>query len=1602
MATTANVTPGAVAAAVAAATNGSADPFTASPTSSSSHAHPPAAALRYAAFDKDDFSSAYATQSPAAAKRALEAHLKDTDRRIQDASRLGSTLVQQRKDLAARLQEVELVPHEHEVPGDLRRKLRELEREYNELGRESARAFLPKSRVVSDITSLESAGNAALLSAQARESPTKVSAPSRRQRNQPSNRVHDIEFATEISTSLLAQVRQLQAALAEKDEALKETTASKAQIETETMALLQRIRHMDESEQKYKDENWNLEMKLQELEASFKESSDKESRLTQSLKAIQVEKAAKERELDELKLAHDRAIDDHTMSRKVQEADLHGLRRDAAHHDAEKERLQSRIAELTAQNTELAKAISYRLGHPAKESDTDFLTADEALDSHDDAGEHSDPASPVKGTPARHGMLESETLKSSLSHAHRMIQNLKNNIHREKTEKIELKRMLQDARDELETRRDSSASSSTASLLAAKKRREQQEALRKRPSQRRLGAARTGTTEILGDAEPDWEEIDGERTPSKSRTLAMAAGGGMALGAGAVAAAAAADYSTSTETDAFETADERNETTESEAFATGAEDFDDDTTEGELTETEDRGGVAPPLRSNTIRGVSGSASSSGILPLRQRADRRSISSTASLTASEDDDDDNTAVLKTPVQTSSHPKYKVRVNRLSKRASRAENLAAAGSPVTHSPAGSVGFGTPQAANGNMQSLEDELSALSDDEDVGSLQGTPVVLGRTLEEELPEGSTPGTVRSGVDEDEEETASMPPTTPLRSSSVVGGATPSTVRSGIVGGDASPLAGKAQQLPAAAAAAAAAAVAVPSVMISKPAMVDAGIMTEPWEPSPAAVPGPAAAAMVPAPAASEEEQKPKLLDRAEGVIGGALAGLGLGSVLGRQSQKSDNTKDDAPKEAVAAAAEAKPATEASPSVAAPPPPTKKIEFSFSEIVALEITPIEPPPVVVVDNDRIFLSPTPPEVSRPPTAKTVVNSGTDAEESPFANFGARGQGDKKVPEVPVIPAVVLGSDAASDKEKGLAAPATSRDPLGDISPNVTQRKSAVPVKKPVADEGSQTLISAQEIESMLNGSKPADVVPTIAVRDAGVSPMTPPRTVQPSSAAFTAAGLTAAAATAAAAAGASVRRPTSAGSTRSKSSVSQPPLPADHNQKIAAAAQTGSAAPITGSMGPPLMPASAYKSARPRTPSEKPVEARDGTTPRPGRGKDSRGGTSAAAAAAAAASPSGRTSHRGSVSSFASELDDRFNISRGAIAYPHDIEPSTDPRMIQAITQTMIGEYLWKYTRKAGRSETSNTRHRRFFWVHPYTRTLYWSEHDPSTAGKHMLKAKSVAIDAVRVVTDDNVFPPGLHRKSLVVVTPGREIVFTAPSGQRHETWFNALSYLLLKTEQEKDEADDVLVEDDGEGDDLRPGFGRTVRRSFSKMTGTNNNHARSLSRHSTNRRASLSSYHSRTTRTSSPQRAEAVANLVARPAAATQTAKHASTTPAAAGKSSTTTSRYGQNPRESSGSVTGRFSSLASRFRPPSRGRTSGERARGSGAAAGGPVDPAQIYDAHVAESAEDVRTQLEQQERNADLLENVRACCDGESFFFCFGRTTRLVLSDCFLFC
>lgn len=68
----------------------------------------------------------------------------------------------------------------------------------------------------------------------------------------------------------------------------------------------------------------------------------------------------------------------------------------------------------------------------------------------------------------------------------------------------------------------------------------------------------------------------------------------------------------------------------------------------------------------------------------------------------------------------------------------------------------------------------------------------------------------------------------------------------------------------------------------------------------------------------------------------------------------------------------------------------------------------------------------------------------------------------------------------------------------------------------------------------------------------------------------------------------------------------------------------------------------------------------------------------------------------------------------------------STDPAVIHAITQTMIGEFLYKYTRRAIGKGISEKRHKRFFWIHPYTKALFWSASDHGGANTTQSSSKS------------------------------------------------------------------------------------------------------------------------------------------------------------------------------------------------------------------------------------------------------------------------------------
>ncbi|KAJ4865091.1 hypothetical protein T069G_01621 [Trichoderma breve] len=1792
--------------------DGANDPFFSASSTAPSH-------LRFSDFDQELFAAGPGSD-PRQAKRALEAHLAETDRRLDEAGKIGTALVSQRKALAEQLQEIEKLQAEEELAPELRKKLVSIEKDYNDLARESARVFLPKQRVAStsdnnqgspytlDSRSGRRSASPSKFESQATGSPAKLSVPNRKMRNQPSNRVHDIEFAAEISTSLIAQVRNLQALLGERDEQVKDLRNDVSRLEGESEAQQQRLKVLDESEHRFKEENWNLQTRLQEMNGQQREASDREKKLDNALHASNAAKSATQKELDEVKLTLSKLTEEHAASTKSHDIELGTAKRAIAMAEGERSAMQRKIDELTSQNLELAKAIAAQRAK-AQERESSSGTSDEDLEAAaiDITPEHSPPQSPVKGTTPRHSMLETETLKTSLQHAQRTIQSQRSQLHREKTEKLEFRRIIQDLRDDLEKARNELEKGPALPPVRRGRRVE--------PKEVKVRPPRLLEWEDTHDVSPRSSGLRaGRRSPDRRQQQ---------LQLQLQRQQQSSDVSDGEElilesietSDSFETAAEEGNDSAFETAEPGTETEDFQTGHEDLSDESD----APTEVALSIRGFGNMRRPPSLQPgLPRHANRESFDSTAS-TSTEEDEFSEFPEFRSPTAAASLRRMRTS-NRssMSRRSSRQESE----EPQFRSPGASFssGGGDPSTPG---QSLFAELQDFPSD-DESSIMYTPgrrslrsMTPASTRRAVTPPPAVPRLPRvimvdTGVMTDPIEfgpsIASLGHRTSRSSLLSVaswrsvedgpaGSATYSRPASTIAYSDAGAqydIGEKLAQFPL-----------PPSSLPSEsdhmsvpvpalPAVLELSVIQsediEPreeqhQEPAPAAVPPtlsltpmafetvePLAEPEVPAPHLGlsaivaehlEPEAEPDvpppdltlssifaegLEPRAEPelppaeltlstIIGEGLepvaepeippAALSLSTIIAEGlepvaepevpppilSLSTIATEGSEPVEEpelpalvlslstiVAEGLEPKAEPEAplpeltlasilseevEPVIEEPEVPeliaAKEIapeeapavalqELTISPIVTEQVEPIAEPEVVVpppaaltmssiqtqqleprelwlptltlstiaVENVEPIAEPEPEPVSAALTLSALSFQNT----IPFDELPIDDE-ELFLPSLPQpeLPALGLSSIVAEDvepifplapqfafssissvetqpvspvKRGGFILPSNIKSPFNDeedgevsdknlfasyvtrrrpesvpsspiiaedetsqslpVSPQVDTHESKRPFKEISAngisrpgqqlthtsDQGAQTSLTSGAIDELLKtgAETPAkspysigspDTVGTVKINRAYQENLDSPfsaissksRTLDPAPIFHST----------------PTHRPGSATSGKS-SLVDAPPLPSNHQQMIQAArsgsshsmTQTQSHSQSQGTMGPPLWPASATKPT-PATPSRdrpmSPPSGRGTPTPR----APVRAGSSHGTAEFPLPPPvrlSAAMSRQTSVSSFASELDNRFGMRANEMGLdPSGFGPNTDPRMIQAITQTMIGEYIWKYTRKTGRGELSEKRHRRYFWVHPYTRTIYWSERDPSTAGRTEMKAKSLPIDGVRVVTDDNPMPPGLHRKSLVIISPGRTIKFTCTTGQRHETWFNALSYLLLRTSNGHDGQSDAeematdLTREDG--DEFNPPFGRHPANGTSRPSAP-----------------SLSSYNSRTT-----SQAEAISLEIP---TLTPSGKHAST------------------PIRPS--LTGSISSKVGSY-----WKVGGSKLSGSIRSRTVSAQNVSIYQAsEVHDSAEDLREMIEQQDREADRLENVRACCDGKHDVGTLPHTTK----------
>lgn len=1339
----------------------------------------------------------------------------------------------------------------------------------------------------------------------------------------------------DINNSLIAQVRQLQAIISERDEALKTGTLEKSRLELEAEGFSQRLKSLDESEQRYKDENWSLETQTHELIAEVKDAGSREQKLQQALALTTSEKSEAQRDLDDLKQHHGTLVEDLTAIRKNHDSELAGLRKNVNLGESEKGALQRKVEELTAQNQELAKAVA---GHFRQEENE--LAKDPTSDLDDyslerSEPEHSPPPSPTKGIP-RHAMLESETLRSSLHHAHRMIQNLKGNVHREKTEKLDLKRLLQEARDELEIRRTELGGANHENKRL--KARAQQDLPRKGVRPNMLGQGRNTRTDVSLD-EVDWEDHHGQSDNYRDHGPGL-----QSTTAGAVSRRGELSdaYQTANETeDAFETANERDSTTENEAFQTGAESI-----AGESSDTETEGGM---VRGGTVRGPRPSP-----LTLAKAGDRRpSYGSTAST----DDDELN---VKTPVQTQPQ-RYRLKFNRGSRKSRVGNELLADSNPASakNSPASLVGSGRQGG-----QSLFAELGEFDSGDSGKEGDRTP---SRSVSSHR---STRSTSRS---------ISRHRSTPSLRRSI--SSRRSTPGAGVSGGAQS----------------------VEEPPLPRLPLVDSGMMTDPWEPAQQTIgsSGPGIAT-----ATTEREAGNIIPTTPQNKTVGAVQPNDSSPESIDATSTPHRTIWDQPLEMFASIIPSFGNTSrSSPSSAQPPSSSRETHVPESPEVNIPNVPrsqelpqgeaplsehisashqrpreADSQPQAVTPAPVFTLSPirsleTAPTSGSLPSFVPESFASDKKGSTEFVGTGAFSSKTSEAQPGGLDAARIIDTIFGSNKSKAAPTPQIAEDytsqdfislpmstsiegkrPFREIPSNAVQKKmdpadDYQPVPMDMADRSSQTVLSSEQIDSMLHQNEKTLVAGNQkAATSSMMKPLSEIGAVSPplyshrlTDSVDTTKGKVAEQNVREANISAKVpKRPLSTTSIRSRTGQ-YPPLPPDHQQAIAAAAQrVPPMEPSASVMGPPIAPASAYRSnvARPRTPSR----------PRTPNEQRTQG-----AAAKAATTPRNRhstrsqISGRSSVSSFASELDERFNIRLDGMPLPHALESGTDPRMIQAITQTMIGEFLWKYTRKAGRGEMSSNRHRRFFWVHPYTRTLYWSDKDPATAGRAELKAKSVAIEAVQVITDDNPMPPGLHRKSLVIITPGRSVKFTATTGQRHETWFNALSYLLIRAGSDV-EPGNINTED---LEEFNPSYNRRSTRTIAS-------------------RISLASFRSNISQPSLTTRAPSGASTRGKTPVGAQVAH-----------STSVNGRYSRQlqQRRSSRNQGSLSSRLSGYWRPGNASARASFSSRHSKSAQQLQGYDEQEVNGATRDSAEDLRQVIEQQERAADQLENVRACCDGE---------------------
>ncbi|KAG1502123.1 hypothetical protein G6F53_010929 [Rhizopus delemar] len=111
--------------------------------------------------------------------------------------------------------------------------------------------------------------------------------------------------------------------------------------------------------------------------------------------------------------------------------------------------------------------------------------------------------------------------------------------------------------------------------------------------------------------------------------------------------------------------------------------------------------------------------------------------------------------------------------------------------------------------------------------------------------------------------------------------------------------------------------------------------------------------------------------------------------------------------------------------------------------------------------------------------------------------------------------------------------------------------------------------------------------------------------------------------------------------------------------------------------------------------------------------------------------------------------------------------QASSDPPEVKTemFTQTVVGDWMWKYTRnRLGRGMSEN-RHLRFFWLHPYSQIVYWSTQEPGVYPADSIKNARVL--SFKTIEHDQI-------PHIVIKTPHRSIKIQCLNPDAHQAWID------------------------------------------------------------------------------------------------------------------------------------------------------------------------------------------------------------------------------------